>query len=131
MSKITEALRTHGIFNPHALLKEARSQGLHDVYIEYSPAERGRGHRAARWQVIRPGYKTDPDGHWMDHGHMTFSVWRGAEKAEKKKDAILWASKRYNIPVEDWVVCPGFPGVLVPSEVATFAKLLAKNPKVT
>ena len=88
-------LNAMGVFNPHGLAKHC---GGLTVYVEYSPQDLGRIAHFAKWQVIRIGYKTDPDGHWSDNGHKTFTAYNPREEKEKQLQAALaWASERYGI----------------------------------
>lgn len=88
--------RALGVFNSHQLCQ----RGGKGVYVAYIPTDRGRGGHGAYWQVIRPGYKTDPGGPWYNHGHKTFNLWRREEKEAKRLEAIAWASERYGITGE-------------------------------
>lgn len=106
--KLTKAiLREHGIVNPWIFC----NRGGGKVFISYSPQITGRAYQSARWQVISPGRKTDPDGHYRDNGHKTFSVNSFAGKGTHSKikeqqrlAAIAWATEKYGI--DDWVRDP-------------------------
>ena len=102
MSKLTEQYKTLGIHNPHNFA------GHGNVFIDYTPNARGRMSRVANWRVYRPGFKTDPDAHWMDNGNKRFSVWgRGTHsevKAQKLQEAKDWASAKYGI--KEWAKTP-------------------------
>lgn len=108
MSKIKDKLGEVKVHNAHNFA------GHGNVYIAYSPNEYGRIMRPARWQVVRPGFKTDPDGHWMNYGHKTFLLVNAGETHKEKKEIALeeakaWASERYGItewaktPFGDWM----------------------------
>jgi hypothetical protein len=87
----------------------ARDHGAPGVYIDYRPYQGGRASQSAAWQVVRPGFKTDPNGHWRDYGHKTFTVYVTEEKEARLAEAIEWATKRYGIT--EWVKGPaGFGG---------------------
>jgi hypothetical protein len=66
-------------------------------YIWYRRVLPGRGYQPAAWQVIRPGFRTDPDGYWRDHGHKTFTVYSRDDRIAKGEEAKEWASKQYGI----------------------------------
>jgi hypothetical protein len=68
--------------------------------------ETGRAYQPAAWQVIRPGFRTDPNGYWRDYGHKTFNVYGREQKEAKRLEAIAWASERYDFDPEDWVPSP-------------------------
>jgi hypothetical protein len=98
VSKLTEQLRSVGIVNPWQFA------GRGNVYIDYTPANNGRGGRSARWQVTRPGFRTDPNGAWYNNGHKTFWVYSRADKEPKLFEAKAWASERYGI--KEWARTP-------------------------
>lgn len=82
-------MKTVGVFNGHAIAALAPDQ----VYISFSPSQTGRGAMSARYQVVRIGYRTDPNAHFLDNGHKTFSA--GIRKEQALRDAMEWADKRY------------------------------------
>jgi hypothetical protein len=88
-----ELLKAVNVYNPHNLC----TQGGDGVFVSYIPQRPGRVYRNAKWQVVRPGYKNDPDGWWGDYGHKTFNVFSRAEKEPQRLAAIAWASERYGI----------------------------------
>ena len=103
MSKITDKLNEAGIYNAHGFA------GHGNVYIVYTPNDNMRGGLSARWQVDRPGYRTDPDAHWQDRGCKTFDLFNvGGTHKEKKEiafaEAKAWASERYGIT--EWARTP-------------------------
>jgi hypothetical protein len=98
MSKLTEQLGTVGIHNAWGFA------GHGNVYIGYTPGDSGRGGRSANWQVIRPGYKTDPKGPWYNNGYKTFSVYGRVDKEPKLNEAKQWVSERYGI--KEWARTP-------------------------
>lgn len=99
----------HNIHNPHGLCA-AVMEWFPDrkvVYVDYRPQETGRAFLSAAWQVVRPGFKTDPNSYWRDYGHKTFDVWRpGKDKEPKRLEAIAWASERYGFDPDEWVKTP-------------------------
>lgn len=92
--KVTKAaLNAIGIHNSHNFC----TAGGGRVYVDYIPAITGRGYRSARWQVIGIRCKTDPDGHWQDYGHKTFTVHERATKPIREAEAKDWATRNYLI----------------------------------
>ena len=107
--KITrERLRAARIFNDYDLAKVIQALGGFGVFAAYRPQEHGRVYTSAAWQVFRPGFQTDPKGHWRDYGRKTFTV--GSPVREYKETsrlaAIAWASRRYLLDPEDWLPSP-------------------------
>lgn len=98
MSKFTESIRYIGVFNAHGFA------GHGNPFITYCPSTTGLGSRYAQWAVIRPGYKTDPDGHWMDYGNKVFPVACTAAKELQLDAAKEWAAARYGI--KEWAKTP-------------------------
>jgi hypothetical protein len=92
----TNDWRALGVYNPYQLCES----GGKNVYVAYAGAQTGRAARCARWQVIRPGYCTDPKGHWLDNYNKTFVVGGRADKEAKRLEAIAWAAARYGIEGE-------------------------------
>lgn len=94
MSKLTDSFHEVGVHNAWEFY------GRGTPFIAYRPQE---GVFGSRWQVVRPGFKTDPSAHWSDHGYKTFTVFGqdGATHARKKElargEAEEWASERYGI----------------------------------
>lgn len=99
MSKLTEQLRSLGVFNSYEFAGQTGQ-----VWIEYYPAESGRAARYGRYVVHRRGYKTDPKAHWLDYGNKTFPSASREEKPERLKEAVAWASARYHI--KEWARTP-------------------------
>jgi len=103
-----EQLRAARIINDWDLAKVIQALGGFGVFVSYRPQDHGRVYTPAAWQVIRPGFRTDPKGHWSDYGHKTFLV--GVPVREFKDpvrlEAIVWASKRYQLDPEDWLPSP-------------------------
>lgn len=77
--------------------------------ISYSPAQQGRGYKSACWQVVQGSIPTDPNGHWRDHGYITFSVYARDEKQPRFEEALAWASDYFGVtewkkdPFGDWI----------------------------
>lgn len=90
MSKLTESFQTVRVFNSFEFYGHGRP------YIAFAPRA---GAFPAKWQVHRPGFKTDPDAHWGDHGSKTFSA-SGKGDAVAQQKALDWASERYGI--KEW-----------------------------
>jgi hypothetical protein len=108
-AKITrERLRATRIFNDHDLAKVIQALGGFGVFVGYRQQENGRIYTSAAWQVFRPGFQTDPKGHWRDYGAKTFLVGNPIReyKDPKRLEAIAWASKRYQLDPEDWLPSP-------------------------
>ncbi len=82
--------------------RRANPRNSHDqvgrggVYIHHVARE-GRTPFPSRWQVIRPGYKTDPNASWYDHGRKTFTHSGGDSKKAAFAEAQAWAGNRYGI----------------------------------
>lgn len=113
MSAAADCLRALEIFNPHNACIFAAARGGTGIYLDYRPQQPGRGFVTAAWQVIRPGFKTDPNAHWQDRGHKTFTVGIGGNRAEAEARARTWAGERYGIT--EWVKVPGLRGALFPA----------------
>lgn len=119
MSKAQDELRELlKVYNAWDYIKKGLELGVDPaVGVIYSTQESGRMYRPASWAVIRPGFKTDPNAHWMDHGTKTFKVYTPSDKADKEAQlaqAIAWATERYGY--DTWVRCQ-FPGVWVPQPI--------------
>ena len=50
--------------------------------------------------MVRPGFQTDPQGHWLDGHDKTFSVPGRKYKEPMRLEAIAWAAARYKIEGE-------------------------------
>ncbi len=126
-----DALRAIGIFNGHNAMTAAKAAGYDgpDILLTYAPTDTGRGGRSAYWRVSSLSHKTDPDGHWQDYGHKTFTVWGTGTHAEIKtrtlKSAQEWAAARYG--VTEWAKVPGLPGYLLPVQAAAVVKGLLRE----
>jgi hypothetical protein len=91
VSKLTESYKALQIHNAWGFA------GHGNPYITYHAADNGRGGRCAQWVVVRPGYQTDPNAHFLDHGCKTFGVWGKDVKTLKLQYAREWAGKKYGI----------------------------------
>ena len=127
----TELLRSLRIFNPYDAATFASRRGGAGVYIAYRPQQTGRAYQPAAWQVIRPGFRTDPDSHWRDGLNKTFVVFEprpGSHMSDKELQraaAEEWASDRYK--VAGWVKIPGVPGALFPDQDAAIIKAAVRE----
>lgn len=85
------------LVNDYDLLSAyARTTGLPvPAMVSYRRAQTGRAYHPAAWQVIRPGYRTDPAGHWRDGYHRTFPVVTATDKKSQLTAAQRWAEWRY------------------------------------
>ena len=73
-------------------------------FITYRPMST-RPYYSAGWQVITPGFRSDPDGSYHDGFHKTFRVENAnVQKKSKLAEAQAWASQNYG--VNDWVKTP-------------------------
>jgi hypothetical protein len=98
MSNLAENLKKLGIGN------DFQFAGHGNPYIVYYAATVGRGSRYARWTVVRPGFVTDKDAHFLDHGCKTFAVSCKEQKEPVLLEATGWAGARYGIT--EWVKTP-------------------------
>lgn len=64
------------------------------VYVSYRAAVTGRAYQSAAWQVVGIGFLTNPDGHWRDYGHRTFTVYAREQKEPQRMAAIAWATEQ-------------------------------------
>lgn len=119
MSTAADRLRELRIFSPHNACTFAAEHGGTGVYLNYRAQQNGRAFVSAAWQVIRPGYKTDPGSHWQDHGHKTFLRSTTAEQ-----DAKAWAEERYGIT--EWAKIPGIRGAWFPAGDAAIIRAAVK-----
>jgi hypothetical protein len=87
--KVTkDILKAAGLHNSHTICQRGGS-----IYVTFFPASLGM---SAKWQVIKPNGKTDPNAHWSDYGNKTFDVYGRPDKEAKRLEAIQWASFVYN-----------------------------------
>lgn len=126
LSKAEQALRAIGIINTWDVVKrygEAHPEHErgHDVVLcRRLDTSRKRGGQAGAWQVCRPGYKTNPSGHWTDHGHKTFGVYGRSVHTEALQQAREWATERYGD--QQWERLPGIRHDLFPAPVVAWVK---------
>ena len=78
--------------------------GKGNPYIYYVGADNGRGGRSAHFSVARPGYKTDPNAHFLSNGCKEFCVPNRESKPIAFEEAKQWAGNRYKIT--EWVKTP-------------------------
>ena len=118
MSKFTEQMRKVGVHNSNAFA------GKGNVYISYNSGN-SRACQPSRWQVHRPGFKTDSTAHWMDYGSKSFL---GRKQSGAFDEAKEWASERYGIkewartPFGDWM-----DAEFVKTRVAELKRLINDN----
>jgi hypothetical protein len=122
MSKSAEALRALGIVNPHEAIKYAAARGVGPgVYIHYRASD-AQARIWSAWQVLRPGFRTDPrDLATMNRQQKTISV--HGDRAAKLEEAKQWAGSRYGIT--EWDTIPGLPGEVFPKAIADLIKVEA------
>jgi hypothetical protein len=112
------------MINTYEAAKAAREAGKPDIAICFRARNGHRDVTPQGWQVIRPGYKTDPDGAWYYQHNKTFTGNKGAQEAlQQAKD---WASAKYNLSGE-WVKIPGFRGDWFPAESVPAIKAAQKE----
>lgn len=114
MSKANDRLRALKIFNGH---KAVEKSGVEPgVYLSYVPNGQWN---SSRWCVVRPGFNTDPDAHFMDDGNKVFPLHQHEHsRVDALRAAQEWCEKRYGFEPGDWGTIPGlsgysFPGVIV------------------
>ena len=97
MSKLTDELRTIGVFN------EYNFAGHSNPYITYHKATTGLGSEYAHWSVGRTGFKVDPDNYRHSYSK-EFAVWDRESKVTALAEALQWAGERYKIT--EWAKTP-------------------------
>lgn len=117
--KLKQAL---GIINPHDVIKYATARDVGPgVFLRYRAQDNGRGGLGAAWQVIRPGYRTDPGASIHDNYRKTFGRdSNGGTRETALVPAKTWAGARYGIT--DWDTIPGLTGAVFPKPVADLIK---------
>lgn len=103
MPKMTAAQRKQEaydllhVINSYSLLKTYARETNQPmpVAVSYRPQGDRRSMISAAWQVIRPGYETDPTGHWMNNKTKTFTVY--GDKADRLIEAQQWAQEHYGV----------------------------------
>lgn len=141
MSKLTDQLRAHGIINSYDFaaargvlnanfpldrpVPRCRVYRAHRIVpmITYNAAQPGRGYKSACWQVSQGSVPTDPEAHWRDHGHKSFTVYGRDQKAPQFEAAVRWSKEYFD--VAEWKREPF--GSYMPAEFvdARLAQLLA------
>jgi len=120
VTKLTDALREHGVHNVHLLAREyTKATGERPPYITY---RRGGVWDPTGHTVNRVWLKKDPEdvresGTKLFPGHTAKGTSADAAKA--------WAAEKYG--VTEWVTLPGFLGDFFTPEMAAWAKNLAKT----
>jgi hypothetical protein len=87
-----ETLRYLGITDPDSLAKWAKSKGLLGVYIFFRARTT---YMSGAWQVVRPGYKTDPNTLATNLGRKTFKFEGLREKHLAEQRAKDWADNEF------------------------------------
>jgi hypothetical protein len=119
-------LAAEGLSTPTDLALWARRRGLLSVYLKFSPAP-DRSSESV-WQVIRPGYDTDPE----DTKHLgikTFAAQGNVERILSLQDALVWLSITYG--VDKWVSISGFPNTLFPIDTAKELREVCPSVSIT
>lgn len=139
MSKAADELREIQIFNGHDVVRlwvaYRTAEGLPSlpgVFLYYRPQQPGRGYHPAAYQVMRPGYNTDPDAFWRDNKTKTFTLFARDERSQALLAAQQWANERYPaLRTEsgeiEWATIPGMPGDLFPVQTAQWLKAELKK----
>jgi hypothetical protein len=125
MSRTSGKLQALQIYNPHNAASYAAKHGGLGVYLHRRLQQPGRGFVSAAWQVCRPGYKTNPDGHWQDNGHQTFTIGLRHTAAEAETAAKAWAEERYGIT--EWAKIPGLRRAWFPAGDAAIVEAAVKE----
>lgn len=107
------ALASIGVLTPRDLALWARKRGVLSVYLAFTAA---RFPHPPAWQVIRPGYETDPLAEAWQQGRKTFCVYTVGDRTAAEQNARLWASVHY--AVDRWVKIDGLGKTLFPDTVA-------------
>jgi hypothetical protein len=129
MTSTKDKWKTFGVSNPHNLVSlYATETGNVGVFLHKSTNDGSRLMTGVPhgYQVIRPGFKTDPEGPWTNHGHKTF--YAGRDWGQAFQEAVAWATERFNLSGE-FVPITGFGTARFPVEVATWAKNKIKEVK--
>lgn len=130
MTKTMDKWRELGVQSAYILVKRyAGLTGKIGVYASYSNNDGSRMSmgRLDGYHVVRPGYKTDPDGHWTNNGNMAFSKFRADGYPGALAQAKEWANQRYGYGDEDWVPITGFGCDRFPKRIADWAKKYLKE----
>lgn len=125
MSAVKDKLRARRILNTQQLVREyAAATGRPGVYVSYQGRFNERSPIGPRWQVVRPGFKTDPAAGWYDYGCKSFPCTGYGRFAPERIAAIGWASERYRYPISDWADSPLSAQESVPGAVVAWARQL-------
>ena len=95
MSKITEELKKHKIYNLYEFYGEI-------PYIWYRPSGGSRSSSVSAWMVTKHGYRLDDS--WYNHGSRAFIVFNRKDKPIKLLEAETWASDKFGI--KEWARDP-------------------------
>jgi hypothetical protein len=106
-------LATIGVRTPRDLALWARQRGVLSVFLAYTPVQHPY---PAAWQVVRPGYDTDPLAEPWQQGRKTFCVYTVNDRSSAEQAARVWASVTY--AVDRWVKIDGLGKTLFPDTVA-------------
>lgn len=128
MSKVTDHLREHHIYNEHTFATAVRNRGGVGVFISFLAATTGRASESAKFQVIDPGKRTDPDAFWRDNGHKTFMPYsHNGDKAQTRVAAVAWAAEYTGTEVDQWVPGPFRGSVVLKSDRALGLAILKET----
>ena len=122
MSKISDTLRLHQVYNTHDILKKFGEKGK-NVSVSYSPVPSGRMGMCEcdHTSVYSPSFQTDPKAHWKNQGCKTFV----GNRARSFSEALAWASTTYGI--QEWASCPTDGRTRIPKDVLDRVKEFLKN----
>lgn len=113
-----EKLSIHNVTNLLTAYRGAHWDQPMPVGLVYTP---GTNVFSARWSLIRPGYRTDPDN--IHHGGRKQWVGVGRENRTAVRDeAIAWCNQRYDYGDAKWVTSGLGDGSYVPEFVAQWLK---------
>lgn len=117
------ALAGMGLHTPDQIALWARKHGLLSVYLVAFPVH---GFFPSCWQVIRPGYRTDPNAVGWMQGRKTFTFLSNKDRAVAERNARDWASAHFG--VDEWVKIEGMTSAVFPAPVGD--ALQAADPRV-
>jgi hypothetical protein len=115
-------LRIHSMHNILTRYQVAHPAQKMPPGITFHAATTGMASMSARFRVVRPGFRTDPDpgGATLDYGQKTFLVYGREHRSEAQGNAVEWATARYKIE-GGWTKVPvvrSSPYDLIPQFVA-------------
>jgi hypothetical protein len=114
--EIKESLKKMGIFDSKSLALWAKKRGLLGVYLEFRPKT---NLQEGAWQVVRPGYKTNPNTIATNLGRQTFIYHDLKTKHTAEKRAQDWTDFTFgNGYAIGWRRIEGFGPSLFPLAVA-------------